>query len=203
MRVQQLRRLTPQPVTMASGRLLLPLLGLLLTLPVRPGSAAHMLLLGSSDQDTSRSSHQDTRELGRHVFPPEVHQAVGALLERHHYQEEVRHHVVVPLATPDEDINHWEPPPLPEASQAVGVPLERDPEETPEETQEQAGKPQVDPCTLKAARGFGRSIKRRFFYNPASGKCESFRYGGMGGNANCFKTKEDCEERCVSPSPDE
>ncbi|KAF7670395.1 hypothetical protein LDENG_00287200 [Lucifuga dentata] len=42
-----------------------------------------------------------------------------------------------------------------------------------------------------------KAIKDRFFFNIDTGRCEHFEYGGCGGNANNFKTFEECEEMCV------
>jgi hypothetical protein len=36
----------------------------------------------------------------------------------------------------------------------------------------------------------------RYGYNPSTGKCETFSYGGCGGNGNRFDTKEECEATC-------
>lgn len=47
----------------------------------------------------------------------------------------------------------------------------------------------------------------RFAYDPLTGACKQFTYGGCGGNANLFETKAACEEACdfdpcLSASPD-
>lgn len=52
-------------------------------------------------------------------------------------------------------------------------------------------------CALKDEQGPCKAIKDRFFFNVDNGRCELFEYGGCGGNANNFKTLEDCEETCV------
>ena len=41
-----------------------------------------------------------------------------------------------------------------------------------------------------------RAAKRRFHFNPASGQCEQFTYGGCPGNANRFLRQESCEAAC-------
>ncbi|KAL7742076.1 hypothetical protein ACLKA6_018323 [Drosophila palustris] len=37
----------------------------------------------------------------------------------------------------------------------------------------------------------------RWSYNPVDKKCVEFIFGGCGGNANRFDTKEICEEKCL------
>lgn len=37
-----------------------------------------------------------------------------------------------------------------------------------------------------------------YYFERATGTCESFRYSGCGGNANRFQTKEQCEETCIN-----
>ena len=36
----------------------------------------------------------------------------------------------------------------------------------------------------------------RYNYNNETGACETFTYGGCGGNGNNYKTQEDCEVNC-------
>ncbi|KAK2186485.1 hypothetical protein NP493_198g00036 [Ridgeia piscesae] len=51
----------------------------------------------------------------------------------------------------------------------------------------------------------GESIRRcagfslRWFFNTKTGRCERFLYGGCAGNANNFKTKEECHKTCWCP----
>uniref|UniRef100_A0A8C6S9S5 Tissue factor pathway inhibitor n=1 Tax=Neogobius melanostomus TaxID=47308 RepID=A0A8C6S9S5_9GOBI len=52
-------------------------------------------------------------------------------------------------------------------------------------------------CAFKAEPGPCKAIKPRFFFSIDSGRCESFEYGGCGGNDNNFLSKEECEESCV------
>ena len=35
-----------------------------------------------------------------------------------------------------------------------------------------------------------------FFFNPKSGRCERFNYGGCQGNKNRFRTEQECNDRC-------
>ncbi len=36
-----------------------------------------------------------------------------------------------------------------------------------------------------------------WFYNTGTGRCERFRFGGCGGNANRFWSQSSCERRCA------
>nr|CDS20673.1 WAP, kazal, immunoglobulin, kunitz and NTR [Echinococcus granulosus] len=54
-----------------------------------------------------------------------------------------------------------------------------------------------DVCNLPMRTGPCRAYFRVWGYNPASDQCESFVYGGCGGNANQFKEKIECERACV------
>lgn len=36
----------------------------------------------------------------------------------------------------------------------------------------------------------------RYFYNSKAGECQIFIYGGCGGNANRFRSLEDCKQAC-------
>nr|AEI52542.1 venom Kunitz trypsin inhibitor protein 2 [Vipera renardi] len=53
-------------------------------------------------------------------------------------------------------------------------------------------------CYLPADPGICKAHKPRFYYNPASNKCKEFFYGGCGGNANNFKTRDECHHTCVA-----
>ncbi|XP_046577525.1 BPTI/Kunitz domain-containing protein-like [Haliotis rubra] len=53
-----------------------------------------------------------------------------------------------------------------------------------------------DNCSLPMVIGRCRAAFRRYFFNPASGQCEQFLYGGCGGNANNFKTLQECHRVC-------
>lgn len=52
-------------------------------------------------------------------------------------------------------------------------------------------------CALKSEPGPCKAIKERFFFNVDTGRCESFEYGGCGGNTNNFESLAGCEETCV------
>uniref|UniRef100_A0A023GMJ4 Putative kunitz-type serine protease inhibitor 6 n=1 Tax=Amblyomma triste TaxID=251400 RepID=A0A023GMJ4_AMBTT len=51
-------------------------------------------------------------------------------------------------------------------------------------------------CAPKAEVGFCKAKLPRWWFNADSGKCEQFYYGGCGGNANKYLTKEKCEKTC-------
>ncbi len=60
-----------------------------------------------------------------------------------------------------------------------------------------AGEPSAI-CSLPAEGGDCDGAIPRFFHNSATGVCESFVYGGCGGNENNFETFEACETACGS-----
>merc|ERR1712142_1114513 len=59
-----------------------------------------------------------------------------------------------------------------------------------------------DPCSLPKAVGQCYAYFRKYYFNSATGKCTKFIYGGCGGNANRFDTKEECQERCEDSDSD-
>lgn len=59
-----------------------------------------------------------------------------------------------------------------------------------------------NPCALPRAEG-GPGVTcfaavESFYHNAETKKCEMFYWGGCGGNANRFATKEECEAKCVT-----
>ncbi|XP_026579466.1 kunitz-type serine protease inhibitor 4-like [Pseudonaja textilis] len=52
-------------------------------------------------------------------------------------------------------------------------------------------------CYLPPDPGRCKGYFPRFYYNPASNQCLVFIYGGCQGNANRFKTKDECHRTCV------
>ncbi|XP_020812592.1 male accessory gland serine protease inhibitor-like [Drosophila serrata] len=42
-----------------------------------------------------------------------------------------------------------------------------------------------------------RALLYDYTYDSSANKCIMFTYGGCGGNANRFITKESCEEKCL------
>ena len=51
-------------------------------------------------------------------------------------------------------------------------------------------------CSMSADPGPYLDYELRYYFNSESGECEPFIYGGSVGNANNFKSKEDCEALC-------
>ncbi|XP_067682655.1 carboxypeptidase inhibitor SmCI-like [Haliotis asinina] len=56
--------------------------------------------------------------------------------------------------------------------------------------------PTAEVCNHKPDRGPCTAFYRRYHFNPATQACQSFTYGGCGGNANNFQTITDCEKAC-------
>uniref|UniRef100_A0A670ZTE7 BPTI/Kunitz inhibitor domain-containing protein n=1 Tax=Pseudonaja textilis TaxID=8673 RepID=A0A670ZTE7_PSETE len=52
-------------------------------------------------------------------------------------------------------------------------------------------------CHLPAEPGPCRAKITRFYYNSDSKQCEKFIYGGCQGNANRFRTYDECHRTCV------
>lgn len=55
-----------------------------------------------------------------------------------------------------------------------------------------------DPCSLDPVEGECQNYVLKWSYNKEEQACRQFWYGGCGGNANRFETKEECETWCVS-----
>ncbi|XP_061193644.1 uncharacterized protein LOC133201858 [Saccostrea echinata] len=58
-------------------------------------------------------------------------------------------------------------------------------------------------CLLPKQRGPCSAQIKNFFYNPVSGRCDSFMFSGCGGNENRFRTEESCNRHCVCHIPPE
>jgi len=63
--------------------------------------------------------------------------------------------------------------------------------------------PPVDVCTLAPEFGDCDAAFQRWYFDPASGECAEFTYGGCGGNGNNFETRDACLAACgaVVPPP--
>ena len=53
-------------------------------------------------------------------------------------------------------------------------------------------------CSLPPVTGICLAAFQRYFYNSTARRCETFTWGGCGGNGNNFQTMEDCENTCAS-----
>lgn len=53
-----------------------------------------------------------------------------------------------------------------------------------------------DVCSLPRVVGRCRAAMPRFHFSQATGRCESFIYGGCGGNENNFRSYQDCQDTC-------
>ncbi|XP_045168888.2 papilin-like [Mercenaria mercenaria] len=53
-------------------------------------------------------------------------------------------------------------------------------------------------CNLPPSPGPCRASFQRFFFNIQTCQCESFIYGGCGGNDNRYETLQECQARCGS-----
>ncbi|XP_020797723.1 LOW QUALITY PROTEIN: tissue factor pathway inhibitor a [Boleophthalmus pectinirostris] len=53
-----------------------------------------------------------------------------------------------------------------------------------------------DPCQLPEAPGPCRGLVSRFLFDPETQSCRHFFYGGCFGNANNFRTMDECRSRC-------
>ena len=45
--------------------------------------------------------------------------------------------------------------------------------------------------------GLCKALIPRFYFDSRIGRCQTFNYGGCGGNMNNFKDKKSCEEKCL------
>ncbi|KAG8445988.1 hypothetical protein GDO86_013749 [Hymenochirus boettgeri] len=57
----------------------------------------------------------------------------------------------------------------------------------------------VNICNFPALQGQCKAYKPRWAYNKQLNQCQSFIFGGCGGNENNFETKEICENMCPFP----
>ncbi len=55
-------------------------------------------------------------------------------------------------------------------------------------------------CTMPAETGPCRARQLKWFYNPSTGRCEEFFWGGCAGNANRFNSRERCKKICCGKS---
>ncbi|NXI50879.1 EPPI protein, partial [Chloroceryle aenea] len=53
-----------------------------------------------------------------------------------------------------------------------------------------------DICYLPPVPGPCKGRFLRYAYNPATGTCQPFTYGGCGGNPNNFRMVKECQQVC-------
>lgn len=59
----------------------------------------------------------------------------------------------------------------------------------------------ISECSLPLRLGDCGGSVTRYYYNSATGKCQSFQYTGCGGNLNNFEHEDECNFRCVCSRP--
>ena len=69
--------------------------------------------------------------------------------------------------------------------------------EQPEKESEDDREPSYA-CLLPADPGRCKALDKKWYFNKEKGVCETFYYGGCGGNANNFGTAEECRDACLS-----
>merc|ERR1719369_1959431 len=58
-------------------------------------------------------------------------------------------------------------------------------------------------CAQPAVQGNCKAKVNRFYFEPASGSCQKFVFGGCRGNRNNFRSLEECQEFCRSVMPEQ
>ncbi|XP_043188957.1 carboxypeptidase inhibitor SmCI-like [Amphibalanus amphitrite] len=61
-----------------------------------------------------------------------------------------------------------------------------------------AGSTNTSDCSSAPDGGLCMAYMERYAFNPSTGSCEKFVYGGCGGNGNRYSSVEECEEHCGS-----
>ncbi|XP_035221980.1 papilin-like isoform X2 [Stegodyphus dumicola] len=56
--------------------------------------------------------------------------------------------------------------------------------------------PVSDICNLTADAGDCRASVLRYYFDKSTGQCQAFVYGGCNGNANNFRSENECEQTC-------
>ena len=55
----------------------------------------------------------------------------------------------------------------------------------------------ADVCSLSPQVGHCRPRFLRYYYNSRTGQCQTFYYGGCGGNGNNFRSLSQCKRKCM------
>ncbi|XP_038153710.1 kunitz-type protease inhibitor 2 [Cyprinodon tularosa] len=76
-------------------------------------------------------------------------------------------------------------------SACVGISVLPSSKKVPEDKEASAER-----CSLSPEGGLCRAYFPKFYYDPDTASCQSFVYGGCGGNANNFNTIEECMAAC-------
>lgn len=53
-------------------------------------------------------------------------------------------------------------------------------------------------CRLPVRKGVCRALIPRWSFDPSTGECREFKFGGCDGNGNNFETQQQCENMCRS-----
>nr|KAG5710754.1 hypothetical protein BaRGS_035156 [Batillaria attramentaria] len=56
-------------------------------------------------------------------------------------------------------------------------------------------------CSEPKVTGRCRALMIRYYYDPSSGVCKQFAFGGCDGNHNNFNTMEECQRTCMEARP--
>ena len=54
----------------------------------------------------------------------------------------------------------------------------------------------AEPCTIKKDPGTCKEYQPMWYFEPITGVCRRFLYGGCDGNGNRFLTSDECLQRC-------
>ncbi|KAG7310125.1 hypothetical protein JYU34_004665 [Plutella xylostella] len=67
-----------------------------------------------------------------------------------------------------------------------------------DENPDRIGITDIDPaCLLPPERGMCNASLPRYYFDPTTGSCSTFNYGGCGGNGNRFITENQCNNICL------
>ncbi|KAK6029072.1 Kunitz/Bovine pancreatic trypsin inhibitor domain protein, partial [Ostertagia ostertagi] len=97
-----------------------------------------------------------------------------------------------------------QPPQPPQMPQVVAHPI---PDERPTPGQRYDDRPRQpmqtmeEVCRSTQDSGPCQDYSDQFYYDAYKGTCETFIYGGCGGNLNRFRTEEECMQRCGFLNP--